>query len=564
MQRKSTPVILINVLCLSVLWFMSRADSASAAPKEQTPAPAGGAPVILAAGDIAQCNTDRDSLTAYLLEINQGAILSLGDHINLGATPQDFQNCFAPTWGRHFDRIYPTPGNHDYDAQGAAGYFGYFGDKATPLEPGCTRDCKGYYSFDLGAWHIVAINSEVSSHAGTEQEQWLRADLAAHLAQCILAFWHRARISSSRNALRGPEGPWQALYDYGADVVLSGHDHLYERFMPLNPALEPDPEHGIRQFIVGTGGHDHFDFRNILPVSEVRDNEAWGVLKLTLHPDSYDWEFLPIPGQTFTDKGSAPCSTPKNPPVYTTANTAPAASAGPAASVSPAAGIPTGGVDYTIRAGDTLGAIGARYGLDWSVLATANGLGAYSILEVGQVIRIPGVDEEIAPQAATGRSAATTVAAQTTGAAVPQPVQSASNAGKYTVQAGDTLFALALRFGVTQVALAQANSLSNADLLQIGQVLLIPGAAGTDSTQARSTAPIAVASAVTPTTAASPAVAAVATPAPAAGVRMHTVVSGDTVISIAIKYNLDWRQLLMLNGLNENSILQIGQKLRIE
>ena len=392
----------------------------SAAPRQQTtlPTPAGADPVVLAAGDIAQCNTERDSLTAHLLDSNEGTILSLGDSINLGATLQDFQNCYAPTWGRNFDRIYPIPGNHDYDTQGAAGYFTYFGDKATPLEPGCQRDCKGYYSFDLGTWHVVALNSEVPSHAGTEQEQWLRADLAAHPAQCILAIWHRARISSSRNGLNGPVGPWQALYDYGGDIVLSGHDHLYERFAPLNPALEADPEHGIRQFIVGTGGHDHFDFRTIRPYSEVRDNETWGVLKLTLHPDSYDWEFLPISGQTFTDKGSAPCVTPKNPPAYSTPEPAPETAVTLVAATSTAASVPTSGFDYTIQAGDTLGTIGARYGLDWSVLAAANGLDAYSILEIGQVIRVPGVGEEIAPLVTETGGAATAGSPTTTNAAV--------------------------------------------------------------------------------------------------------------------------------------------------
>jgi LysM repeat protein len=410
----------------------------------------------------------------------------------------------------------------------------------------------------------VALNSEVPSHAGTEQEQWLRADLAAHPAQCTLAFWHRARISSSRNGLRGPEGLWQALYDYGGDIVLSGHDHLYERFAPLNPALEPDFEHGIRQFIVGTGGHDHFDFRTIRPTSEVRDNEAWGVLKLTLHPDSYDWEFLPIPGQTFTDKGSAPCSTPKNPPVYTAASPAPATAIVPVAATAAVAGaaasVAPGGAEYTIQAGDTLGTIGARYGLNWSVLAAANGLDAYSILEIGQVIRIPGAGGEIAPLVTEGGGALPALApVLADAAAAPQAVDSANIVGEYAVQAGDTLFALAVKFGVTQAALTAANRLSNADLLQVGQVLLIPAPVGIRLLA--TPAPVAATNTVTATIA-----LPTPTPTPSArtGARVHTVVSGDTIISIAVTYGKDWRQLLTLNGLDEDSILQIGQKIQIE
>ena len=525
---------------------------------------------MLAAGDIAQCNTERDSLTAHLLDSNEGTILSLGDSINLGATLQDFQNCYAPTWGRHFERIYPIPGNHDYDTQGAAGYFTYFGDKATPLEPGCRRDCKGYYSFDLGTWHVVALNSEVPSHAGTEQEQWLRADLAAHPAQCILAFWHRARISSSRNGLNGPVGPWQALYDYGGDIVLSGHDHLYERFAPLNPALEADWEHGIRQFIVGTGGHDHFDFRTIRPYSEVRDNEAWGVLKLTLHPDSYDWEFLPIPGQTFTDKGSAPCVTPKNPPVYTSPAPEPETAVTLVAATSTAASVPTGGIDYTIQAGDTLGTIGARYGLDWSVLAAANGLDAYSILEIGQVIRVPAWVRRSHPWSLKVAGPPCQAARQQQILrSLPQPplrrlpklTNSANAVGKYTVQAGDTLSALAAKFGITQAALAEANSLEAADFLQIGQVLLIPGPTGPGSRQPSTATPSAP-GATTATTVTS--TVSTASVTASIGAKYHTVASGDTIISIAVTYDKDWQELLELNGLKADSVLQIGQKVRVE
>ncbi len=234
MRRLSRRLLFITLGLLGVLLLLGNQQPTFAAPAQQTsePAPAAGDPVVLAAGDIAKCNLEWDSYTGYLLDINPGTILSIGDNAYDAGTLQEFRDCYGPTWGRHFDRIYPVPGNHEYGTQGAEGYFTYFGDKATPLEPGCRRDCKGYYSFDLGAWHIVALNSEVASHAGTEQEQWLRADLAAHPAACILAFWHRPRVSSGYHGTNGPLGPWQALYDYGADIVLSGHDHDYERFAP--------------------------------------------------------------------------------------------------------------------------------------------------------------------------------------------------------------------------------------------------------------------------------------------------------------------------------------------
>ncbi|MBK8048058.1 MAG: hypothetical protein IPK16_13545 [Anaerolineales bacterium] len=182
MQRIPQHLLALFLTLAGTLFYVAAYVPASAAPVVQTgvPASAGGDPVVLAAGDIAQCNVERDSLTAYLLETHEGTVLTLGDSTNLVGSSAEFRDCFAPTWGQQIDRIYPVPGNHDYGTQGAQGYYSYFGDKATPLEPGCTRDCKGYYSFDLGAWHIVALNSEVASHAGTEQEQWLRADLSAH------------------------------------------------------------------------------------------------------------------------------------------------------------------------------------------------------------------------------------------------------------------------------------------------------------------------------------------------------------------------------------------------
>jgi hypothetical protein len=168
---------------------------------------------------------------------------------------------------------------------------------------------KGYYSYDLGEWHIIVINSVIAVGAGSPQEQWLRADLAAHPATCTLAYWHYPRFSSGTVHGSDPamQPLWQALYDYGADVVLAGHEHNYERFAPQDPSGSADPARGIRQFVIGTGGYSLYPFGAPIANSEVRNNDTYGVLKLTLHPTSYSWEFIPEAGGTFRDSGDAPC-----------------------------------------------------------------------------------------------------------------------------------------------------------------------------------------------------------------------------------------------------------------
>ncbi len=257
-------------------------------------------PVLLAAGDIGQCGMKAEA-TARLLDNLPGTIITLGDNAYPNGAPRDFANCYAPTWGRQKARTHPVPGNHDYVTAGASGYFGYFGAAAGPAG-------KGYYSYDLGAWHLVALNSEIAVRPGSVQEQWLRADLAAHRATCTLAYWHQPRFSSGPHSSNATYQPlWQALYDYGADIVLNGHDHDYERFAPQTPGGEADPQHGIREFVVGTGGAVLYPFMMIAPNSEVKSDKAWGVLKLTLHAASYAWQFIPIAGQTFADSGTADC-----------------------------------------------------------------------------------------------------------------------------------------------------------------------------------------------------------------------------------------------------------------
>jgi len=268
-----------------------------------TPVP-GDDPVLVGAGDIADCSSEDDEATANLLDNIPGTVFTTGDNAYLDGTATDFMNCYEPSWGRHKARTYPSAGNHDYHTEGAADYFSYFGPIAG--EPG-----KGYYSYDLGTWHIIVLNSNIRVSAGSEQEQWLRADLAAHPVACTLAYWHHPRFSSGEhhgsNVRMQPL--WQALYDHGADVVLAGHEHNYERFAPQDPQGTADPVRGIRQFVIGSGGRPFYPLTNPIANSEVRNDDTHGVLKLILHSGSYSWEFVPVEGGTFADSGSAPCVT---------------------------------------------------------------------------------------------------------------------------------------------------------------------------------------------------------------------------------------------------------------
>jgi hypothetical protein len=264
--------------------------------------------VLLGAGDIANCDRTQDESTAQLLDGIAGTIITLGDNAYPNGTLTQFNTCYGPNWGRHRDRTRPSPGNHDYRTSGARGYYTYFGWAASPLDANCTSNCKGYYSYNLGGWHIIVLNSEIAHGAGSAQEQWLRADLAANQSVCTLAYWHEPRFSSGEHGNDpGVQPFWQALYDYGADVVLNGHDHAYERFAPQNPSGQAEPSRGIREFVVGTGGANLYSFTTIQPNSEVRNNTTWGVLKFSLHPTTYEWAFVPVAGQTFTDAGIANC-----------------------------------------------------------------------------------------------------------------------------------------------------------------------------------------------------------------------------------------------------------------
>lgn len=267
-----------------------------------TPAPT---PVVLSgAGDIAVCGLQGSALTAKLLAKLPGTIFTAGDNSNESGEMYQYQQCFGPTWGQFLDRIRPAPGNHDYLAKGASNYYQYFGLSAG--EPGL-----GYYSYDLGSWHIISLNSNCSQVAcgpNSAQMEWLRADLAAHPSRCSLAYWHHPRFSSGLSGSFGLKGFWDVLYEYGVDIVINGNDHDYERFAPQDPNGVADPEHGIREFVVGTGGAGQRVMLDPQPNSEVRHTGTFGVLSLTLNDTSYDWQFLPIEGESFTDSGMGICS----------------------------------------------------------------------------------------------------------------------------------------------------------------------------------------------------------------------------------------------------------------
>jgi len=318
-----------------VLAILGGLVGASSYPAPQAAQAQSSDPVFVGAGDISNCSGNNDEATAKLLDNIAGTVFTLGDNVYPDGTAGQFSDCYGPTWGRHKDRTRPVPGNHDYHTANASGYYNYFGSVAGDSG-------KGYYSYNLGAWHIIALNSEAGYQAGSVQEQWLRADLAANNNVCTLAYFHHPRFSSGNhgNSNRG-QAFWQALYDHGADVVLSGHDHTYERFAPQNPSGQADANRGIREFVVGTGGAGLYPFPDIQPNSQVRNNTTFGVLKLTLHASSYDWQFVPVAGQTFTDSGTANCvgATGTNPTPTRTQPAAPTATR--TATVAPATIPPT-------------------------------------------------------------------------------------------------------------------------------------------------------------------------------------------------------------------------------
>jgi hypothetical protein len=267
--------------------------------------PSAGDTTLLAAGDIAACASSGDEATANVLGNNAGTIAALGDLAYPSGTTADF-GCYDASWGKYKSRTKPAVGNHEYLTAQAAPYFDYFGAAGGPHG-------KGYYSYSLGAWHIIVINSNCSAvggcKLGSPQEKWLRADLSGTTHKCTLAYWHHPLFSSGQHGNDVAMRPiWEDLYQAHAEVVLVGHDHDYERFAPQTPSGTPDPN-GIREFVVGTGGKNHDRFKTAAPApnSEIRNDDTFGLLKLTLRPDGYNWLFLPEAGKTFTDAGSGVC-----------------------------------------------------------------------------------------------------------------------------------------------------------------------------------------------------------------------------------------------------------------
>jgi hypothetical protein len=262
--------------------------------------------ILVGAGDIADCkDLSGAEATAKLLVQLPGTVMAVGDLAYPDGSKENFV-CYDKTWGRVKSRTRPAAGNHEFHSAGGTPYFDYFG-------PAAGAPKTGYYSYELATWHIVVLNSECQDvggcEAGSPQEKWLRADLAAHPAACTLAYWHKPLFSSgSAHGNDLTVKPFfQALYDANAELVITGHDHDYERFAPQTPDGTADPARGIREFVVGTGGKNHRPFGEPKPNSELRDATAFGVLKLTLKPGGYDWQFIPEAGKTFTDSGSGKC-----------------------------------------------------------------------------------------------------------------------------------------------------------------------------------------------------------------------------------------------------------------
>jgi hypothetical protein len=290
-RRIATKVIVATVAFLI---------AAGCGPEKTPPPEVAGPPVVVAVGDIANCASEGDEATARLVSGIEGTVLTLGDEAYPHGTAEDFEECYEPTWGQFKERTKPTPGNHEYNTEGASAYFDYFGKAAGDPD-------EGYYSYNLGAWHIVALNGncgegEIHCGPGSPQGRWLEE-------ACTLAYFHHPLFASGsyRPGVKRVERLWEILYPAGVDVVLNGHDHNYQRFAPQDAGGRADPEGGIRQFVVGTGGRSLYEIPDPIANTEVYNDEAYGVLKLTLHPKKYAWEFVPVKGETFSDFGVARC-----------------------------------------------------------------------------------------------------------------------------------------------------------------------------------------------------------------------------------------------------------------
>lgn len=261
--------------------------------------------ILIGAGDIANCGAAGAIATAKLLEQNQGVIFTAGDNAQRLASLDFYNSCFGESWGKYLPRIRPALGNHDYETPGAAGYFSYFG--AAAGEAG-----QGYYGYNLGAWRVIVLNSNCAQVGGcgadSPQGQWLKNELAVNPALCTIAYWHQPYFNSGNHSSDEEVKPfWEILNQAGAEIVLNGHAHDYERFAPQTPDGVRDDLNGIREFVVGTGGYAANAFEKIMPNSEARSTGVFGVLKLELNSGEYKWQFIPVAGEKFTDSGSGKC-----------------------------------------------------------------------------------------------------------------------------------------------------------------------------------------------------------------------------------------------------------------
>ena len=277
--------------------------TAAAFAEARSVEPAAADPVLVGAGDIARCHSKTDAETAALIANIPGRVFAAGDLAYPKGRTKDFRNCYDPSWGAFRKRTSPAVGNHEYEQPGAKPYFAYFGKRAGPAG-------KGWYAYNLATWRIYVLNSNceiVRCGSRSAQGRWLRADLAAHPRACVAAIWHHPLFSSGfHGAITLSRRLWRPLAAAGADIVINGHDHDYERFEPqtLYGVASPD---GIREFVVGTGGTSLRPFVSVAANSATRNAGTHGVLKLTLRSGAYDWQFVPIAGQTYADAGSADC-----------------------------------------------------------------------------------------------------------------------------------------------------------------------------------------------------------------------------------------------------------------
>jgi hypothetical protein len=294
-------LLLVALLCV----YCGATDSHSPTSPDAPPLPPrpGEIAMLVGAGDVGVCGSDAPLATGRLLDHLSGTIFAPGDLAYQDGTAEQFQQCYEPAWGRHKARTRPAPGNHEYYSPGAAPYFAYFGANAGP--PGL-----GYYRYASGNWQIYSLNSNIAGTQASAELQWLRTEMAAQPSLCSLAYFHHPRFSS------GPHGQmaqapivrdlWVNLYNSGVDIAISGHEHFYERFVPQTADGVADPDYGIRQFIVGTGGGPLAAALGRVANSEVV-LMSHGVLKLTLEPQSYKWEFLSTEGGAVLDSGTGTC-----------------------------------------------------------------------------------------------------------------------------------------------------------------------------------------------------------------------------------------------------------------